>query len=620
MRSSESIESQLTFLKLFGSGILGVLQDDYFLNKTVIFRSSPGGGKTSLFRLFGPDSLQEIFRRQSQYDDLTRSLKGYGALDENGPALLGIYLKMSGYGSILDLDVPNARKTQYLFASIGYRSILKALLGVLTLKGLDIKDLERITISKPIDAIVHSLKLPCNGKELYEQVSAEEQEINKMINRFDVTLSDDARPMLDFEYLKVISPENILLDGKRVISKTLIMLDDLHELRKPQRKELLDAIVPQRFPVSIWLAERLEALDLPSLVPEISGRDYDRVFLEEFWERKSKSFEKFARSISIRRTSMARPDVDMNPLDQHLVDTIDTPERHFQFERCSNSIKDKLDTISKRTKAYDKWIAEQHANSSTSFDSLIDWRVLEIQIARQEASLQTKLDDTPMDDEPDSDGRLDAVGKFFLYSDYDIPYYFGFTNISKLAMDNIEQFLEISSALFDKLESQMIKNNKKSSLFPETQEEIIKGVANSRWKQIAGIHNGRQAMSFLTRFKDFALEQTLQPNAPYAPGVTGIGISEADYKRFIDQQQQEGKYKQLAQVLQTCISHNLLRVRYDAKQGKPGNEFIIFYLNRLLCAHFGLPLGKGGWRKKIPRELCSWLDPELSRMSVRGAR
>ena len=493
-------------------------------------------------------------------------------------------------------------------------------MGVLTLKGLDIKDLERITISKPIDAIVHSLKLPCNGKELYEQVSAGEQEINKMINRFDVTLSDDARPMLDFEYLKVISPENILLDGKRVISKTLIMLDDLHELRKPQRKELLDAIVPPRFPVSIWLAERLEALDLPSLVPEISGRDYDRVFLEEFWERKSKSFEKFARSISIRRTSMARPDVDMNPLDQHLVDTIDTPERHSQFERCSNSIKDKLDTISKRTKAYDKWIAEQHANSSTSFDSLIDWRVLEIQIARQEASLQTKLDDTPMDDEPDSDGRLDAVGKFFLYSDYDIPYYFGFTNISKLAMDNIEQFLEISSALFDKLESQMIKNNKKSSLFPETQEEIIKGVANSRWKQIAGIYNGRQAMSFLTRFKDFALEQTLQPNAPYAPGVTGIGISEADYKRFIDQQQQEGKYKQLAQVLQTCISHNLLRVRYDAKQGKPGNEFIIFYLNRLLCAHFGLPLGKGGWRKKIPRELCSWLDPELSRMSVREVR
>ena len=297
---------------------------------------------------------------------------------------------------------------------------------------------------------------------------------------------------------------------------------------------------------------------------------------------------------------------------------MNTPEWNSKFERCSNSIKDKLDTISKRTRAYDKWIADWSTDSSTPLDSLIKWRVLEILIARQEASLQTKLDDKPMDDEPDSDDRLDAVGRFFLYSDYDIPYYFGFSNISKLAMDNIEQFLEISSVLFDKLESQMIKNNKNSNLSPGTQEKIIKDVAKSRWEQIAGIHNGKQAMNFLTRFKDFALEQTLQPNAPYAPGVTGIGISETDYKIFIDQQQQEGKYKQLAQVLQTCISHNLLRVRYDAKQGKLGNEFIIFYLNRLLCAHFGLPLGKGGWRKKIPRELCHWLDLELSRMSVRG--
>ena len=244
MRSSESIESQLTFLKLFGSGILGVLKDDYFLNKTVIFRSSPGGGKTSLFRLFSSESLREISQHQSLYHELAMSLNEYGVLDENGPTLLGIYLKMTGYGSILDLDISNEHKRQYLFASIAYRSILKALLGVLTLNGLDVKDLERITISKPIDTVVHSLKLPCNGKELYEQASAGEQEINKMITRFDVTLSDDVRPLLDFEYLKVISPENILLDGKPVVSKTLIMLDDLHKLRKPQRVDLFNTIIP----------------------------------------------------------------------------------------------------------------------------------------------------------------------------------------------------------------------------------------------------------------------------------------------------------------------------------------------------------------------------------------
>ena len=414
-----------------------------------------------------------------------------------------------------------------------------------------------------------------------------------------------------------IPPENILLDGKHVVSKTLIMLDDLHKLRKPQRKELFNTIIPQRFPVSIWLAERLEALDLPTLVPDIFGRDYNHVFLEEFWEKRSKSFEAFTKSILIQRTSMARPDVDMNSLDQHLVDAIDTPEWYSKFQQYSNNIKYKLDTISKRTRYYEKWIEAQYTNSGRSFENLIKWRVLEIRIARHEASLQTRLDSEPMAVEFDPGDRLDPTGKFFIHKDYGIPYYFGFTNISKLAMDNIEQFLEISSALFDKLESQMIKNGKNSNLSPETQEEVIKAVADSRWKQIAGIHNGRQATYFLDRFKSFALEQTLQPNAPYAPGVTGIGISTSDYKRFIDQQQQEGKYKQLAQVLQTCISHNLLRVRYDAKQGKSGNEFVIFYLNRLLCAHFGLPLGKGGWRKKTTRELCTWLVPELSKMRIK---
>ena len=200
-------------------------------------------------------------------------------MDEDGPALLGVYLRLSEYGSILDLDIPDERKMQYLFSSIGYRLIITALLGILRLNDMEAKDLERIYISKPIGTVVHSLKLPCNGKELYEQASAKELEINRMINRFDVNWNDNIRLMFDFEHLRIIAPENILLDGNGVVSKTLIMLDDMHELRKPQREALLNAVVPRRFPVSIWLAERLEALELPDLVPEISGREYDGVFL-----------------------------------------------------------------------------------------------------------------------------------------------------------------------------------------------------------------------------------------------------------------------------------------------------------------------------------------------------
>ena len=55
MRSSESIESELIFLKLFGTGVLEILPDDCFLNKVTIFRSGPGGGKPLYYDFLGPN-------------------------------------------------------------------------------------------------------------------------------------------------------------------------------------------------------------------------------------------------------------------------------------------------------------------------------------------------------------------------------------------------------------------------------------------------------------------------------------------------------------------------------------------------------------------------------------
>jgi hypothetical protein len=614
MRSSESIESQLTFLKLFGSGILDVLPGDCFLNKVAIFRSGPGGGKTSLFRLFSPDSLQEIFQHPLDYKDLSQSLEQYEIINENGPTLLGVYLRLSDYGSFQDLKSSDEQKSQYLFSLIGYRLILKTLLGVLTLKNLTINDLERITINKPIDVTLPKLSLPCTGKLLYDWASDMEQNICNIINRFDISPNNQFQLLLNLDHIKILNPENILFDGKPVITKMLVMLDDIHELRKPQRKLLLEKITPARYPASIWLAERLEALDLPDLVPGIPGREYNEIFLEEFWESKNKSFETFVRSISTKRAEMAKLDFEMNSLHQHLEDSIDTPNWSSKFKNISDDIQNKLHTVSFRTSTYDKWIIEQERKIQSPLDNSIDWRVLEIKIAREEKNAQKKLFDVPMDAElDDADSGLKATAEFFLHHEYDIPYFFNFSKIAKLATFNVEQFLEIASSLFDEIVSQRIKNKKNDILSSEKQEKIIKNVAKLHWEQIRKkIYNGRDLVIFLTKFKDFAIEQTLQPNAPYVPGVTGIGISKKYYDKIIDLDVQEKNknYKRLAEILQSCISHNFLKVKYEAKQGKEGNEVTILYLNRLLCAHFDLPLGKGGWRHKTLDELCDWLGLE----------
>ena len=61
----------------------------------------------------------------------------------------------------------------------------------------------------------------------------------------------------------------------------------------------------------------------------------------------------------------------------------------------------------------------------------------------------------------------------------------------------------------------------------------------------------------------------------------------------------------LRDILTSLVAQNLLIPSLDHQQG--GRPVVVFYLNRLLCVQFGLPLGRGGWRHKALDELNAWL-------------
>ena len=236
---------------------------------------------------------------------------------------------------------------------------------------------------------------------------------------------------------------------------------------------------------------------------------------------------------------------------------------------------------------------------------------MEIKIAREEKNAQTKLFDVPLETNPDeSDSGLKSTADFFIHHEFKIPYFFGFSKISKLATYNVDQFLEIAAALFDEIISQRIKNKENDILDAERQEKIIQSIAKNHFERIPKTNkNGGDIAKFLSEFKQFAREQTLQSNAPYVPGVTGIGISRKSYERLLDPEIQKNQnYNRLAEILRSCIAHNYLKAKYDAKQGKQRDGVTILYLNRIFCADFDLPLGKGGWRYKTLDDLCKWLD------------
>src|SRR5262245_9926543 len=111
LRASESIEVDALFVKLFGHGVLEQFKDSSPLQGLHIIRSAPGGGKTTLLRMFTPGPLHHLHAQRAQDDckDLWQSMKELGAIDDTGPSLLGILLSAEHtYATLADLGADPA--------------------------------------------------------------------------------------------------------------------------------------------------------------------------------------------------------------------------------------------------------------------------------------------------------------------------------------------------------------------------------------------------------------------------------------------------------------------------------------------------------------------------------
>src|SRR4051812_3603961 len=172
LRASESIESDATFLRLFGPGMLDLLPVENLWDKPQLFRSAPGGGKTSLLRLFTPSALLTLHSRRTEENvrELHQRMMELGAVGEGGPRLLGVLLLCGrNYALLQDLDLDQPRKNRLFFGLLNARIVLAPLRSTLALRGLAFPgDLPRLRVTTVPDLpLLPDLKLPCDGAELF---------------------------------------------------------------------------------------------------------------------------------------------------------------------------------------------------------------------------------------------------------------------------------------------------------------------------------------------------------------------------------------------------------------------------------------------------------------------
>lgn len=618
MRATEYVEGDWNFISLFGQGAIDVMDADSMLTNIQIIRSSRGGGKTSILRLFAPRSLNEIHihRDNSEISSLYKRLKKLDVLSENGPQILGVYLSLFGNYSILEQLVNDERKQWRLFSSLlACRVVMATLRSICELKKLTFpKSLRYITIKDPAEPNVPNfVDFPCTGTELYDWAQKTERKISNIIDEE----SDDYGGLSMHEnltLLHVIRAENIFCNGEPAAQKTLLMLDDLDKLSSSQRVKLSNTLTCLRPPIGLWMAERLEGLQREELLSTegTAGREYNKpVVLERFWRDNPDKFKRLLSDIADRRAQQQRTyNITFSTnLHDDLGNNWDE-----KFNDATRKEYEQITSKFGRVPKYKKWIKSLTLGSDLPSKEAEDWRALGVAIARDNRRSQQRLfEDEPL--EPvDLYHVMNTVRKTIRHCiriEYGIPNWFGFDDLAAVSSSNIEQFLELSSQLFDEMIAASYAHLN-TRIEPEKQNTILMGAARDRWGDIENMMpHSQYIMPFLTNVAQFCLGVTNSPTVSYN-SVTGIAMSKEDLRHIQsdDFRNSDEKYRRLYDVLTTCIARNLLEVD-RIRQGPKGTVHLVMYLNRLLCLQFGLPTAYGGWQERDLDTLCSFLgDPK----------
>jgi hypothetical protein len=614
-RMSERTSDQ-EFVRLFSPKILERLAEDAFEGAVHMFRSPPGGGKTTLLRAFTPAALRAFWhaRRAPEMAESYQRLVVHQVLNEqDGPQVLGVLLSCaSGYA---DLPPSAALDREGLFrALLDCRVVLRALRSLATLLGhSSTAQLDDIRLEYDSSAI--DLKsIPTHGNAAALLTWAEQREravyadLDSMASKNAISMQPNVR----FEGVLWLQSVRFVFDGKEVAPRRLLMIDDVHKLRRKQRAMLIEELTEIRPSIPIWLAERSIALGEELLSQGTrEGRDLRHYALEELWNagRGQIQFATFAQNILDRRLD-AQSEIPSGAFSQYLRAALQPDDVQKQIEKGFAIFRE--DVARYRTNPrYVEWVDKAERNlTDLSLESLHELYTTRILLTRDIYKRQMSLELGPLSaaelEQRDS-SQVGGAAEIFLHEELGISYYFGIDRLCVMATSNVEELLSLAATLYDGLRAKQILRRTELVLSPQEQERLLKESAKRKRDFIPKNHTeGNRGQRLLDSIGSYCRERTFLPNAPYAPGVTGVRLSTSELHKL-----NSGRLGELGgtlkKVLAECAAENLLASRPSAASTSRDSG-TVFYLNRTLCAHYDLPLQTGGWQDVDSDKLIEWME------------
>jgi hypothetical protein len=134
----------------------------------------------------------------------------------------------------------------------------------------------------------------------------------------------------------------------------------------------------------VWVAERLEALVTDELLGSGTqrGRDYQILWLEDYWRNKRSRFEKISLNIADRRGN-ASIDVDVGSLAPLLEASLDATEWTGRYAEIMPALERRVRREAADQMKVHEWLRLEELESGTIRERAVSWRTLEILVQRE---------------------------------------------------------------------------------------------------------------------------------------------------------------------------------------------------------------------------------------------
>jgi hypothetical protein len=430
-----------------------------------------------------------------------------------------------------------------------------------------------------------------------------------LISRDAVDQTQDSR----LDGLLWLQSVRFLHQGRLLAPKRLLMIDDLHRLRRSQRAMLIQETTELRPSIPVWLAERSIALGDELLSQGArEGRDLREYPMEELWgSTKGGGQTVTTFSQILDRRLHIQNIIPPGTISQYLSDQLVPSEIEKQFQSVVALFHKELRRLSNNMR-YKEWLAKGESISQVSSRGAIEELLsILILVARDEARRQLTLQLEPLPqeelDQRDS-SQVKGAAEIVAYNTLGMPYYYGVERLCAMATNNVEELLALAAALYEGLRAKIVLRRSADLILsaPE-QERLLRSAARRKREFIPKAHTeGTRAARLLDAIGSFCREKTFQRTAPYAPGVTGIRFSLSELSK-IRQLGASDAIRVLRKVVAESVAENLLTPRESAASASRESG-TVFYLNRTLCVHYGLPLQYGGWQDISVQDAVEWME------------